>query len=42
LARGALIIVEEKTGAADILPEGIKHLETRNYGETSLTFAEGP
>ena len=42
LAPRALIIVEEKIGAGDILPEGIKPLETRNYGETSLTFAEAP
>ena len=42
LAPRALIIVEEKTGASDVLPEGITLLETRNYGETSLTFAEAP
>jgi 16S rRNA (guanine966-N2)-methyltransferase len=42
LAPRALIIVEEKTDATDVLPEGITLLETRNYGETSLTFAEAP
>ena len=42
LAPRALIIVEEKAGASDILPEGINPLETRDYGETVLTFAEAP
>ena len=42
LAPRALIIVEEKVGASDVLPEGIAPLETRDYGETVLTFAEAP
>lgn len=42
LAPRALIIVEEKTGADDVLSEGITLLETRGFGETSLTFAEAP
>lgn len=42
LAPRALIIVEEKIGATDVLPDGITLLETRDYGETRLTFAEAP
>ena len=42
LAPRALIIVEEKAGASDILPEGVSLIETRDYGETVLSFAEAP
>ncbi|MFM8608795.1 MAG: 16S rRNA (guanine(966)-N(2))-methyltransferase RsmD [Hyphomicrobiales bacterium] len=42
LAPRALIIVEEKIGASDVLPQGVTLLETRDYGETNLTFAEAP
>ena len=42
LAPQALIIVEEKLGASDILPEGLHVLEQRDYGETALTFARAP
>ena len=38
----ALVVVEEKTGADGVLPEGFTAIETRDYGETVLVFAEAP
>jgi 16S rRNA (guanine966-N2)-methyltransferase len=42
LAPGALVIVEEKAGAEGIVPDAFKIIETRDYGETILVFAEAP
>jgi 16S rRNA (guanine966-N2)-methyltransferase len=42
LAPRALVIVEEKAGAEGIVPDAFKIIETRDYGETILVFAEAP
>jgi 16S rRNA (guanine966-N2)-methyltransferase len=38
-APGALIVVEEATGAALTLPAGLTLLEERDYGDTRVVFA---
>ena len=38
LAPGAMIVVEEATGAAFAAPAGFKELERRRYDDTEVVF----
>ena len=42
LAPKALIIVEEKADADHVIPDFVRVIEERAYGETKLIFAEAP
>jgi 16S rRNA (guanine966-N2)-methyltransferase len=39
LSPGAIVVVEEAQGVPVMLPDGLKELERRDYGETKVVFA---